>query len=96
MVLWTTILDSVAIILSCAYLLYKTLKVANKTFFVFCLGLIALGSLSGIVSIVCFYKMQTEIAALPKPITRVEAICIDQELSKNCTAQKQQLETTFA
>ena len=86
MVLWTTILDSVAIILCCAYLL---------TFFVFCLGLIAFGSLSGIVGVVCFYKMQVEIAALPQ-LTAEQAICIDRELTKNCTEQKQLLETTYA
>ena len=95
MVLWTTILDSVAIVLCCAYLLYKTMKVANKTFFVFCLGLIAFGSLSGIVGVVCFYKMQVEIAALPQ-LTAEQAICIDRELTKNCTEQKQLLETTYA
>lgn len=95
MVLYTTILDSVAIILCCAYLLFKAIKVANKTFYVFCLSLIALGSLGGIGAIIFFYPIQVKIAAL-QPITAKEALCIDQELTENCTAQKQQLETTFA
>ena len=95
MVLYTTILDSVAIILCCSYLLFKAIKVTNKTFYVFCLSLIALGSLGGIGTIIFFYSIQVKIAAL-QPITAKEALCIDQELTENCTAQKQQLETTFA
>lgn len=95
MVLYTTILDSVAIILCCAYLLFKATKVANKTFYVFCLSLTALGSFSGIAAIIFNYKIQVVLADLPH-LTSAQAICIELELTTDCTVKKQQQETVLA